>query len=455
MSDFLGLRIGLSALQAHKRALDVAGQNMANVNTIGYSRQRANLKSVDAGSVSAIHSNWTETGQGVRVDSVGRVYDRFLQSRSLVEHSAQGSLARTQTALSRIELGLNEPSDNGLSAQIADFQAAWDDLANHPENAASRQQVVDRGQTLATGLRTLDHDLTSLRASTLTELGGVVGDVNDISRQVAQLNRQIQVANISGNDTANELTDQRDQLVAHLAEKLGATVKAGENGSVDVFLGGMQLVRGANAEQLRVAVGSPPAQNASVVFDTTGQSAPVGGEAGGLVAVINDTIPRYRSQIGDVTTTIATEVNTTHQSGFDLNGAAGVAFFVTGPNGIEVSSAIAADTKLLAVSSAAGTTRDGSVAAKLAALTGGQNAYTSLVSRLGSEAASVNRQLATQQSVTTQVDAARDSVSGVNLDEEMVDLVASQHAYQAASRFISAIDSMLDTLINSTGRVGR
>lgn len=455
MSDFLGLRVGLSALQAHKRALDVAGQNMANVNTAGYTRQVANLQPIDAASVSAIHSNWTETGQGVRINSVGRVYDRFLQARSLVEHSAQGSLSRTQNALARIELGFNEPSDDGLAAQIAEFQASWDDLANHPENMAARQQVIDRAHTLAGGLRSLERNLDSLRASTLTELGGVVGDVNDITRQVAQLNRQIQVANISGNDTANELVDARDLLVAQLSQALGATVRSGENGSVDVFLGGMQLVRESTAEQLRVAVDPPPGLNASVVFDATGQSAPLGGEAGGLASVINEMIPRYRSQVADVTNTIRTEVNAAHQAGFDLNGAAGIEFFVMGANGIDVSAAIAADPKLLAASSAAATTRDGSIAARLAALNGGQNAYTSLVARMGSEAASINRQLATQQAVTTQVDAARDSVSGVNLDEEMVNLVASQHAYEAASRFISVVDSMLDTLINRTGLVGR
>ena len=101
MSDFLGLRIGLSALQSHKRALDVAGQNLANVNTVGYSRQTTNLSSVDAKITSAIHSTWSQTGQGVEVVDVSRMQDRFLEARSLVEHSTQALmcvLSTTQAA---------------------------------------------------------------------------------------------------------------------------------------------------------------------------------------------------------------------------------------------------------------------------------------------------------------------------------------------------------------------
>ena len=454
MSDFLGLRIGLSALQSHKRALDVAGQNLANVNTVGYSRQTTNLSSVDAKITSAIHSTWTETGQGVEVVNVSRMQDRFLEARSLVEHSTQASMSRTQTALSRIELGFNEPSDDGLAAQIADFQAAWDDVANHPEDGAARQQVIDRAQTMSTGFRKIGSDLASLRTSNLAELGAVVGNVNDITSQIARLNQQIQVANASGGGDANGLADQRDELVRQISEQLGATTRPGNAGTVDVFIGGQQLVRGVTAEQLRVAVDSTPAQNASVVFASNGGTAAVGGDAGGLIGVVNDLIPRFRTLVSDVSTAIATEVNTIHHAGFDLNGAAGGDVFVFGVGGIEVNSAIAGNPKLLAASADSGVTRDGSVASKLAAVTVGQSAYTSLVAKVGSETASVNRQLATQKAVTSQVDAARDSVSGVNLDEEMVSMVAIQHAYEAASKFISVVDSMLDTLINGMG-VGR
>ena len=454
MSDFLGLRIGLSALQSHKRALDVAGQNLANVNTVGYSRQTTNLSSVDAKITSAIHSTWSQTGQGVEVVDVSRMQDRFLEARSLVEHSTQASMSRTQAALSRVELGFNEPSNDGLAAQIADFQAAWDDVANRPEDSGARQQVIDRAQTMATGLRKISSDLASVRTSNLTELGAVIGDVNDITVQIARLNRQIQIANASGSGDANGLADQRDELVRQVSEKIGATTRPGENGTVDVFIGGQQLVRDVTAEQLRVVVDSTPAQNASVVFASNGGTAAVGGDAGGLIGVVNDLIPSLRTKVSDVATTIATEVNSIHNTGFDLNGAAGGEVFVFGAGGIEVNSAIAGNPKLLAASSASGVTRDGSIAAKLAAVTVGQSAYTSLVAKVGSETASLNRQLATQKAVTTQVDAARDSASGVNLDEEMVSMVAIQHAYEAASKFISVVDSMLDTLINGMG-VGR
>ena len=130
-------------------------------------------------------------------------------------------------------------------------------------------------------------------------------------------------------------------------------------------------------------------------------------------------------------------------------------FFVMGPTGISVNPTIASDPTKVAAADNGSALRDGSVAAKIADLAGPAKAYASFVQRMGVEARTVNRQVSTQSVVTEKVDAAREATSGVNIDEEMANMVAIQHAYSASARFLTAVDSMLETLIKNTGLVGR
>ena len=150
-----------------------------------------------------------------------------------------------------------------------------------------------------------------------------------------------------------------------------------------------------------------------------------------------------------------TDVNAIHTTGFDLSGTAGVPFFQMGVGGLTVNPVISADPTKVAAASSATALRDGSIAGKIGALTGPGETYHAMVLHLGVEMATVNRQVATQSAVKDQVDAARAATSGVNIDEEMTNMVAIQHAYDASARFITVVDTMLETLIKSTGLVGR
>src|SRR5687768_12099452 len=118
--------------------MEVAAQNVSNANTDGYSRQRVTIAATGAGSVPAVHARDQGAGSGVSVVGVYRTTDEFLTSRSLCEHSSHSSLQRSQTILGRLELTFNEPSDTGIQAQLADFWAGWEDVANSPGNLASR-----------------------------------------------------------------------------------------------------------------------------------------------------------------------------------------------------------------------------------------------------------------------------------------------------------------------------
>jgi flagellar hook-associated protein 1 FlgK len=457
MGDMNGLRTALSALQAQRRALEVHGHNIANVGTEGYSRQRLGLVSASASAIPAIFSQSDGIGQGVKVGEVQRLRDAFLESRGHHEHAIGAALNRLSTSFDRVELAFAEPGENGIAAQMADFLAGWDDVANRPEDLAARTSIIERGRTLAASFGQTDLGLESLAATSVEQLRHLSSEVNALASRVAELNGRIQVATRAG-IAPNDLLDERDRVVGQLGQKVGATMRASDDGMVDVFIGGTAVVRGVRAEGIEVSI---DAGVTSLVWSKDGLTAQVGGDASGLLATTNDIVPRYRAQLAEVATQLADEVNALHRTGFGLDGATGDDFFVIGATGLTVSAAIAADPRRVAASGVGPpaeptvATRDNTIARAIAKITGPDATYRELVVSLGVEAQTAKRRSEIQATITAQVDAARQSESGVDLDQELAEMLGVQHAYNAAARLMSAVDEALDTLVNRTGLVGR
>jgi flagellar hook-associated protein FlgK len=455
VSDFNGLRIALSSLYAQRKALQVTGQNIANVNTEGYSRQRVEMIA-DSGPVTpAGESRYAGPGMGVLTGDTTRLRDQFLELRGYQEHAVDSGLKESQSVLSRIELAFDEPSDDGLSKLISGFLAGFDDVANNPDDVGARAQLVEQGKTLAAGFSQLDSALATQRDSAITELSSVVAEVNTSAARLAELNQNITSA-LNNGFSPNELMDQRDQLIATMAEQVGVTVRPGDAGQLDVFVGGTAIVRGTRFSPLKVEVGTDPAQTVKVTWASDSYPAGVTGSAGGMLSAVNEVIPRYRDGLAAVAQQLSDDVNAVHRTGYALDGSTNHDFFVAAPGGgIQVDPAIAADPGLVAASASAGATRDGSVAQQIAELTGVGDRYHQLVINLGVESQAVNRRVDVQAAIVQHVDGARESAAGVNLDEEMTSMMQFQHAYDAAARFLTAVDQTLDTLINQTGLVGR
>ena len=274
MSDFGGLSIGLSGLQAHRRALDVTGHNLANVNTPGYSRQRVDLSPITNPTTANIFARSNDAGTGVRAGTAYRLHDQFVEMRALQEHGTDGALKQSQAVLSQIEMAVNEPSDTGLASQINRFMAAWDDVANRPDDLSARQQLVELGKTLAADFAQLDGSLAALSQNTGRELEATVSDINSAAAAVADLNNRV-LAAVNADMPAGDLMDQRDVMIRNLADLAGVTVRPQANGVVDVYLGTTALVRGNRPEALRVDVTTTPGTTA-VVWDRLGVNAAAG-----------------------------------------------------------------------------------------------------------------------------------------------------------------------------------
>jgi flagellar hook-associated protein 1 len=374
LSSLNTARLGMAAQQ---RALDVTSQNIANVNTAGYSRQRVDLQSIGASTVPALFSVSTEVGGGVNADTVTRIRDSFAENRALGEHAGATRLTVQSAAYSQIEDAFREPGETGLQTALTDMWSSWEDLANASDMPAARQAVLENTAAVVGSLTTTRATLDAQWTQTRQDLGALVDDVNAAAAQIASLNQAIQRASQAGVNT-NELADKRDGLVLSLAEKVGATASPGSDGMVDVLVGGSTLVSG-------------PADGTPVT-------------------------------------------------------AANLALLITDPAGLAAS----------AISGAA--SADGNHALAMGRLgeTGGVDSdYRQLITGLGVQSSVSARNLTIQATIAGSVDATRESTSGVSLDEEMTQMLAFQHGYEAAARMITAMDEVLDTLINNTGRVGR
>jgi flagellar hook-associated protein FlgK len=468
MSTFAGLNAATTSLWAQRRALDVTGQNIANVNTEGYSRQRTDLQAIGGTPVPAFFSTSRGIGAGVSADDVIRIRDAFLEGRGHLEHANNARLTAEAGALRLVEESFREPGDSGIQSLLSEMWAGWGDVANQPQDTAARAQVLQRLDTLVSGINSTQASLTAQWDKTRTDLEVLVQQVNTAAASVAELNKAIQLATRSGLP-ANDLSDRRDVLVMKLADQIGATVRAGQDGVLDVAVGGMSLVSGHTSMTFAVsgttdadAVAADPPR---IVTVSGGYTVRPGGTAAGQLSALTTIVPSYRAQLDGLAVNLAATLNTAHAAGYDLAGVAGTDLLGSAAGPVTAASLrlLITDPTLVAASSvpptAGGPALDNGNADAISQLrlsaTGADADYRRMIVELGVQAAVANRNEGIQQVITTQVDAARESVAGVNIDEEMTNMLSFQHAYAAAGRLITAIDQTLDVLINRTGIVGR
>jgi flagellar hook-associated protein 1 FlgK len=468
MSTFSGLNTALTSLYAQRRGLEVAGQNIANANTAGYTRQQVTLQAAGGPPVPALFSTSTGIGAGVSVTGITRTRDSFLETRGRAEHSQSAYLSSVGQAYGFVEDVFAEPGDTALQAQLSEFWNGWYDVDNNPDDPAVRGQVIQRGQVLAAGLASAQDALASLWGSTRSNLGTVITEVNATAEAVAQLNTTIQRSHAAGLP-ANELIDQRDVHLVRLAELVGATATARADGTVDVYVAGSSLVAGGSNRELAVAGagsldeqraaasdGDPDTEPVSVRWADNGSPIVAGGLARGAAEILTAVLPGQAQALDGVARALADSVNTAHRAGTGADGLDNRPFF-TGTTAATIAVALTHSDQVAA--SRPGDLADGSNCDDIARLgtssTGPDAAYRDLVASLGVAAQTAGRKFEIQERVTATVDAARASDAGVNLDEEMTNMLMFQRAYEAAARLMTTVDGMLDVLINRTGLVGR
>ena len=319
-----GYEIGISGFQAAQKALSVVGNNLANAATEGYHRQKVDLRAKDDA-----YSGGILIGQGVEVDGIVRMVNTLLDEQIVNQESLMSQVSRELESLKTLESAFGELSTDALSTAIDKFFGAMHDLTAHPTDPNYQNPVISAAEAMSNQLRNLGTTVAKIQDGVYSEAQDAIGNVNVISAQIAELNKSIHARTVGGQD-ANNMMDQRDQLITEMARLVGVTTYQREFGVIDVAIGDTGVVVGSNSLDLKVGLilqdnvfklGISPD---SVSLYSTNIS---GGRLGGLMSLRNDALQQTSDSLDTFAKTIANEINKVHSQGV---GSAGSFTILTG-----------------------------------------------------------------------------------------------------------------------------
>lgn len=465
MSSFGSISTALTALQAHRRALDVTGHNIANANTPGYTRQRVDLQPIVAPGASSFVANAKLAGSGVEVVGTSRLADEFLTARVRTQTSAHADLQARAETLTQVERLLAEPGENGLAKQLSEMWSAWSNLGNNPDSLAAKTVLLDKSRAVVDAVGSGYRAVEALWVDQRAQAAGLVTEVNTLAAQVADLNDA--VLNASKGGAANELLDQRDQLVTRLVELTGASAQPAPGGQVNVYLDGNPLVAGIDSNRV-VLTGSSTLAGAGTSPVRLAWAPPGsgdiplgGGQLAGTFDALNATLPKAAGAYDDIAASLRTAVNGAYATTVTPP-ATPPLFFAAGgaaDDGAVDLKLTVTDPAAISAGNPARGAKDGSVALAVSQLRTSAGGPDALWQRhVVSTGVSVQAATARADVVASSLQVAvsdQQSAVAVSLDEETANLLVVQRAYEGAARVLTAVDQALDTLINRTGLVGR
>ena len=445
------------SLTTQQMAINVTGANIANVDTPGYTRQRAMIKStgmidVAAGSVQL----------GISINRIERIYDRYIEVQLVEQRQQSGYSDEMLRGLQKIEIMLDNTSGGGLSDQLNKFWAAWDNLSGNPSGQVERSDLLASSQNLTATINVLARGLDTINSDMNRNITDVVSQINDKATEISHLNAQIMGSGFDRGDK-NALLDRRLEALKELGGLINISWFEDDHGVFSVYLSnGDPLVQGTMNRTLSNGLDE---DTRSVIYSTSSGAEPITGSVtkgtlGAYIELQRTIVPQYLDYINQCAITLAQSVNELHRNGFDLNQNAGMDFFTVSDmdhaaRSIAISSPIASDSNRIACSSTiAG---NGDNATKIASIqyerlindkTSTLNGHlATLVGQIGRQVANARTESERQTAVMNQLANQHESVSGVSIDEEMINLIKYQMAYTASAKLCVTVNEMLDTLM--------
>jgi flagellar hook-associated protein 1 FlgK len=449
-----GLNIALQSLLAEQGAIATTSNNIANVNTPGYARQRPDLAETPPVQI----GNLT-LGTGVQLQQVTSLRDSILDLRANQETQHQGQLTSFLGSAQQIQALFNETTGTGLQHSLTAFFNSLSQLSTNPSDLNVRQGVLTAAQNLATAFNTTSANLTSLQRNVDLSVTQSASQINTLTAQIATVNVQVAAAQSAGRNPG-PFVDQRQQLINQLSSLVDVSEIDAGHGSLTLTTGsGAPLVVGGQSFQLTTQVDPLTAlqhvfsQGADITSKITA------GQLAGQLQIRDQEIPAAQSSLDTLSASLANAVNAQHQAGFDLSGAAGANLFVPPPaGGVGAASALAVAITNPAKIAASkdGTAGDNANANALLALqnqaiVGAQtplNYYSGLVFKIGNDVSNAQTQQQSGSLILQQIQNLQGGVSGVSINEEAANLIRFQNAYQASAQVSSVINSLLQTTIN-------
>jgi len=466
---FDALNSARTSLEVNQKSIEVVGNNISNVNTEGYSRQYTQLSQYPA-----VNFGDFFIGQGVKVADIQRDHDVFIQNQ-LIDKSADYGYENSQAQpLSELER-IFAVTENNLATDVDNFFDAWQELSTSPSDLVLRDAVIQSGDILATNFNNTITELDTVQENINDTLTSKVDDINAKIQEIAELNSRIYSIEING-QSANTARDRRELLARQLAESVGAQSFTDSRGMLTVNLpGGLPLVQGTAAMELEAVSSGADLDiqlHAGGVTRTIDQNN-IGGEFKGLLYLRDAFIPNLEDDLNRMAYEISTQVNTQHGLGAGLDSVTGRNFFDDPPNFgsttvdpwtdaaramavaiTEAEEIAAAQAPTPSDTTAPGDNRNALLLANLdeSYLIDGidnfNGYYGKLVGRIGLEKNQNELSLQGSEDAVVQLNNLRDGLSGVSLEEEMIELISYQRGFESSAKFLTTVDELMDTLIS-------
>lgn len=441
-----------SGLAAASRGLETTANNVANASTEGYARRTTQL-----GAAASVNVQGAWVGSGVAVDRIQRAGDALLGVRIVTTTGHASAASAEHEILSMAEAFMVEGDGTGMVEGLQQLYDAMTAATTDPSSSSLRRAVLTAAGSFARDVAQTSNSLVDLHTQVGNQATSVIDRADSLLQQVAEYNQGI----VGGG--GGDLLDRRDQALRELGELIGVSTHPASDGSVTVTLAGHSLVDGVQAQSLSASVVDGEIE---IALTSDGGSlnmaSHVGGRAAGLVTGM-ERVDGYLGELDTLVEDLATAFNDQHALGYTPDGTAGGDIFTIGTGdhvsqGFELNSSLVDDPTLLAfASSSAGAAGDAGNLQELINLESteisdgatGEELFLSFLSGVGTDVSNAGAVSEQQSSVLADLDALRDSIAGVDLDEEAARLVELQAAYQAAARVLATSSTLMDTLLQA------
>jgi flagellar hook-associated protein 1 len=464
------INISRRSFSALDGAMNATAQNVANIETEGYTRRRVTLQSISNVPQGLYSPPFGKigTGGGVSVQQYERLRDGLLQKSGWEARSGLGGFDAQHRLLMAVEGVVGSSGPGSIPNLLSEFYSSWSALADQPDDQGARVALRGNANALAGTLNRLDSDLQKLGENALGELHTTVDRTNSLLKEVATLN-DVVTSSVNRGTPDHAAMDRRDQVIDELSTLIPISVQTDRRDGYAIIAGGMALVEGTTSVPLSVINrdGEHAVRIGDTPYDLRARGA-ADGAIGSTLHHLNHTLPGTRQDLDKLAAALVMSTNSAHRDGYGLRGSTGNDFFhydagppevgITAAT-IRLSDAVQSDAANIAASGVdtANGFLDSSVAGAIAGMrndTGmidGQHApeafAISVISGIGAGVRNASSEASARQNVVEHLTAMEKGVSGVSLEEEMTNLIRFQQAYAASARVLNAAQEMMDTIL--------
>lgn len=461
-----GFNTAVKGLLANQRSLYTVNHNISNINTDGYSRQTAKQRATSPRVIGGVGI----VGTGVEVHEVSRIRNTYVDFKYWNEKAPVGEWEAKMDTLAEVEKLFGEPSDSSFRQYLDDFYESLDNMSTNPGDISYREPVRENALAFTKHINESAERLHELKKETQFSMETQVKTINNISKQIGSLNRQIYSDEIDGR-MANDLRDRRDLLVDDLSKLVNVRTDEGADGKYRVSISGISIVDHTDTWEVSLNKDEIDENKMELKWSNGSAVKLRSGELKGLLDLYNGDgtgnsyrgIPYYQNKLDEFAKDFAEDFNNQHKEGFGLNGESGKDFFHISDDDnvgatIALSDDILNDLENIGAGGKPGAKDDNGNLLKIIDRRETDNPddrLKSIISNLAVDSMQSQRMHKSQNIILKNIDMKRQSISGVSYAEESADMVRFQHAYVASAKMITTMDTIMDVTINRLGLVGR